>query len=250
MASLYEKLRNIKLVRKLVYVLIGSISYPRLVILNKLRISGTEYLKDLPSRNVLFISNHQTYFMDVIAFLHIFCAVKWRKKNKLGIPYYLLNPFTRVYFVSAEETMKKTFMSRLMALAGAITVKRTWVEEDKTVRRGLNLTDYKKITKALQNNWVITFPQGTTTPFAAGRKGTALVAKQNKCTVIPVVIGGFNKAFHKKSLALLKTGTTLTVKFKPPMQIDYDTENLDNILDRMMEEIEQSDRFKNNKVAD
>ncbi len=244
MASLYEKLKNIKLVRKLVYVFIGSISYPRLVLLNKFRISGTEHLRDLPSSNVLFVSNHQTYFMDVIAFLHIFCAVKWRKKNKLGIPYYLINPFTRVYFVSAEDTMKKTFMSRLMALAGAITVKRTWVEEDTSVRKGLNLNDYKTISKALKNNWVITFPQGTTTPFAPGRKGTALLAKQNKAIVIPIVIKGFNKAFHKKSLQLLQTGTTLTVQFKPPMQINYETESLDIILDRMMDAIEQTDQYK------
>lgn len=244
MASLYEKLKNVKLVRKLVYVFIGSISYPRLVWLNRLKISGFEHIKNLPSSNVLFVSNHQTYFMDVIVFLHIFCAVKWRKKNKLGVPYYLLNPFTRVYFVSAEDTMKKTFMSRLMALAGAITVKRTWVEEDKSERKGLNLNDYRKITKALQNNWVITFPQGTTTPFAAGRKGTALVAKQNKSIVIPIVIDGFNKAFHKKSLKLLKTGTTLTVRIKPPMVFDYETESLDVILSRMMDAIEQSNSFK------
>lgn len=244
MASLYEKLRNIQLVRKLVYVLIGSISYPRLVWLNRFRISGTEHLENLPSKNVLFISNHQTYFMDVIAFLHIFCAVKWRKKNKLGVPYYLLNPFTRVYFVSAEETMKKTFMSRFMALAGAITVKRTWVEEDKSVRKGLNLHDYKKITEALRNNWVITFPQGTTTPFAPGRKGTALLAKQAGAIVIPVVINGFNKAFHKKSLKLQKTGTTLTVQFKPPMQFNYEKDSLDTMLEQMMDAIEQSERFK------
>ncbi|MBX3242064.1 MAG: 1-acyl-sn-glycerol-3-phosphate acyltransferase [Chitinophagaceae bacterium] len=243
MASLYEKLRGIKLVRKFIYVLIGSISYPRLVLLNKFRISGTEHLKDLPAGNVLFISNHQTYFMDVIAFLHIFCAVKWGKNNKLGIPYYLLNPFTRVYFVSAEDTMKKTFMSRLMALAGSITVKRTWVEDDKTVRKGLNINDYKKIINALKNNWVITFPQGTTKPFAPGRKGTAFVAKQSQAIVIPIVISGFNIAFHKKSLGLLKTGTTLNVQFKPPMQINYE-DSLDDILVQMMDAIEQSDRYK------
>ena len=117
MSSFLERLRYVKIVRKIVYVIIGSLSYPGLAIINKLKITGTEHIKNLPKKNVLFISNHQTYFMDVIAFLHIFCAVKWRKQNKLGIPYYLLNPFTNVYFVSAEDTMKKTFMSRLMALA-------------------------------------------------------------------------------------------------------------------------------------
>lgn len=243
MPTLLERLRYVKLVRKIVYVIIGALSYPGLAIINRLKISGTEHIKNLPKNNVLFVSNHQTYFMDVIAFLHIFCAVKWRKQNKLGIPYYLLNPFSSVYFVSAEDTMKKTFMSRLMALAGALTVKRTWVEEDKSVRKGLNLSDSKKILQALKRNWVITFPQGTTTPFAAGRKGTAFLVKQSKAVVVPIVITGFNKAFHKKSLKLMQKGTTMTVTFKPPMQIDYN-DSMDNILNQIMEAIEQSDAFK------
>ncbi len=243
MSSFLERLRYVKIVRKIVYVIIGSLSYPGLAIINKLKITGTEHIKNLPKKNVLFISNHQTYFMDVIAFLHIFCAVKWRKQNKLGIPYYLLNPFTNVYFVSAEDTMKKTFMSRLMALAGALTVKRTWVEEDKSVRKGLNLSDSKKILNALKQNWVITFPQGTTTPFAAGRKGTAFLVKQSKAVVIPIVITNFNKAFHKKSLKLMQSGTQLSIAIKPPMHINYD-DNLDAILEQMMDAIEQSDTFK------
>ncbi|MFT4016136.1 MAG: lysophospholipid acyltransferase family protein [Agriterribacter sp.] len=243
MASLQERLKSINIVRKFVYVIIGSLSYPGLAIINRIKITGTEHISNLPPRNVLFISNHQTYFMDVIAFLHIFCAVKWRKQNKLGIPYYLLNPFTKVYFVSAEDTMKKTFMTKLMAMAGALTVKRTWVEEDKAVRKGLNLSDSKKILTTLKNNWVITFPQGTTTPFAPGRKGTAFLVKQSKALVIPIVIENFNKAFHKKSLKLLQKGTTITVNIKPPMQINYN-DSLDDILSQIMDAIEQSDGYK------
>jgi hypothetical protein len=92
---------------------LGFFSYPGIAMVNKLKISGTEHIKDLPRRNVLFVSNHQTYFADVITFLHIFCAVKWGKQNKLGIPYYLFNPFTRVNYVAAEQTMKGSFISRL-----------------------------------------------------------------------------------------------------------------------------------------
>ncbi|MCC6287858.1 MAG: 1-acyl-sn-glycerol-3-phosphate acyltransferase [Chitinophagaceae bacterium] len=243
MASLQERLKNINIVRKIVYVIIGSLSYPGLAIINRMKITGTENIKNLPPKNVLFVSNHQTYFMDVIAFLHIFCAVKWRKENKLGVPYYLLNPFTRVYFVSAEDTMKKTFMTKLMAMAGALTVKRTWVEEDKAVRKGLNLSDSKKILTTLKNNWVITFPQGTTTPFAPGRKGTAFLVKQSKAVVIPIVIKNFNKAFHKKSLKLMQKGTNISVNIKPPMQINYD-DSLDDILNQIMNAIEQSEEYK------
>src|ERR1044071_5605856 len=166
MSRIVERLKHFSLVRKIVYAIVGIASYPGIAIVNKLKISGTEHISKLPRRNVLFVSNHQTYFADVIAFLHIFCAVKWGKKNKLGIPYYLLNPFTRVNYVAAEETMKGSWISRLFALAGALTVKRTWRTEGKEVRRGLDPSDTRKIERALDDNSVITFPQGTTKPFA------------------------------------------------------------------------------------
>src|SRR5579864_4230006 len=138
MGSMSERLKNFRFVRKLVYAIVGIIFYPALTIINRLTISGTEHLRTLPKKNVLFVSNHQTYFMDVITFLHIFCAVKWRKENKLGIPYYLLNPFTNVFYVAAEETMKGSWVSRLFTLAGALTVKRTWKKDGNETRRGLD----------------------------------------------------------------------------------------------------------------
>ena len=242
MSSLAERLKHFNLVRKIVYFIVGSISYPGLAIINKLKISGTEHLKNLPKSRVLFVSNHQTYFADVITFLHIFCAVKWGKMNRLGVPYYLLNPFTRVNYVAAEETMKGSLISRLFLLAGGLTVKRTWRAEGQEVRRGLDPSDTRKITRALENNWVITFPQGTTKPFAPGRKGTALIIKQMKPIVIPVVISGFWRAFNKKGLKFKKKGSTLSVTFKAPLQIDYDAP-AEHILGQLMDAIEQSKKF-------
>ena len=238
----WERLQNFKLVRKIVYAIVGIISYPGLTIVNRLKISGTEHVRNLPDSNVLFVSNHQTYFADVITFLHIFCAVKWGKQNKLGIPYYLLNPFTNVYYVAAEETMKGSFISKLFTLAGALTVKRTWRNEGTEVRKGLDPSDTRKITRTLQHNWVITFPQGTTKPFAPGRKGTAYIIKLTRPLVIPVVIDGFWRAFNKKGLKFKKTGTLLTVKFKEPLQINYDASS-EIILDQVMDAIEQSKEF-------
>jgi 1-acyl-sn-glycerol-3-phosphate acyltransferase len=242
MASFSDRLKNFHPVRKIVYFFVGLFSYPGLAIINKLQIRGTEHIRKLPPRNVLFVSNHQTYFADVITFLHIFCAVKWGKKNKLGIPYYLLNPFTRVNYVAAEETMKGSFISRLFLLAGGLTVKRTWRAGGKEVRRGLDPSDTRKITRALQNNWVITFPQGTTKPFAPGRKGTALIIKQTKPIVIPVVISGFWRAFNKKGLKFKKKGTLLTVEFKKPLDINYDNSS-ENIMAQIMDSIEQSKKY-------
>ncbi|MDB5190476.1 MAG: 1-acyl-sn-glycerol-3-phosphate acyltransferase [Segetibacter sp.] len=240
--SLVDKLKHVRIVRAILYAIVGIFSYPGLAIINSLKIEGTEHIANLPRKKVLFVSNHQTYFADVITFLHIFCAVKWRKSNRLGVPYYLLNPFTNVYYVAAEETMKGSWISRMFTMAGALTVKRTWRKEGTEVRRGLDPSDTRKIEKALNNSWVITFPQGTTKPFAPGRKGTAFVIKTVQPTVIPVVINGFWRAFDKKGLKLKKKGTLLHVRIKPPMVIDYSLPS-DVILEQVMDAIEQSKKF-------
>lgn len=237
-----DKLKHFKIVRSLIYTVVGFLTYPGLAIINKIKITGTENIKDLPKHNVLFVSNHQTYFADVIAFIHIFCAVKWRKQNRLGMPYYLLFPVTNLYYVAAEETMRGSWISRLFIMAGALTVKRTWRSEGKEVRRGLDPSDTRKIEDALNSSWVITFPQGTTKPFAPGRKGTAFIIKSNKPIVVPVVINGFWRAFTKKGLTFKKRGSLLTVRFKPPMVIDYN-DATEVILEQIMDAIEQSKKY-------
>ncbi len=242
MKSWIKSLQQTRIAKSFVYFLVGVASYPGLAIINSIKISGTENLKNLPRRNVLFVSNHQTYFADVITFLHIFCAVKWRRENKLGAPFYLLNPFTHVYYVAAAETMKSTWISRIFAWAGAITVKRTWRAEGKEIRRGLDPGDTRRIAKALENNWVITFPQGTTKPFAPGRKGTAFIIKHHKPIVVPVVINGFWRAFNKKGLKFKKKGSVLSVRFKEPIQFTYE-ETIEAILEKVMDAIEQSKKF-------
>lgn len=239
MKQLTERLKRVRIIRSLVYAVVGIATYPGIAIINTLKIEGTEHLENLPDKNVLFVSNHQTYFADVITFIHIFCAVKWRRRNRLGLPFYLLNPFTHVYFVAAEETMNGTFLSRIFKWGGAITVKRTWRAEGKEIQRCRDESDTQKIDQALQNNWLITFPQGTTKPFAPGRKGTAYIIKNNKPVVVPVVINGFWRAFNKTGLVFKKKGSLLSVRFKAPLAIDY-TKPVDDILDQVMDAIEQS----------
>jgi 1-acyl-sn-glycerol-3-phosphate acyltransferase len=145
MSKFVQRIFRANLIRKVVFMVVGVASYPGLALFNRLRISGAEHLKGLPKERVLFVSNHQTYFADVITFFQIFCAIKWGKKDRLGIPYYLLNPFTRVNYVAAVETMKDNLLSRLFLLAGGITVKRTWRAEGKDVRRGLDPSDTRKL---------------------------------------------------------------------------------------------------------
>lgn len=90
---------------------------------------------------------------------------------------------------------------------------------------------------------MITFPQGTTKPFAPGRKGTAHIIKNNKPIVMPVVINGFWRAFTKKGLTFKKVGTPLTIRFKAPLEIDYDNDSVEVILAKVMDGIEQSKEY-------
>lgn len=237
----HKKSRQV-LIKKLVHSVVGLFTYPGIAIVNRLHIKGMEHLKSLPRNNVLFVSNHQTYFVDVITLLHIFSAYKWGKKNRLGVPYYLLSTFTNINYVAAEQTMKSNWLSKLFLLAGGLTVRRTWNENSHEVRSGLDPSDTRKIQRALEDNWVITFPQGTTTPYAPGRKGTALIIKHHKPIVVPIVINGFSKAFQKTGLSFRKKGVPLSVTFKKPLDINYDA-SLNEITQQLMESIEQSRTF-------
>lgn len=45
----------------------GLITRSRYKGFNTLEIEGSEVIRSLPGENVLFVSNHQTYFADVVA---------------------------------------------------------------------------------------------------------------------------------------------------------------------------------------
>ncbi len=229
--------------KRFIIFIFGMISYRRFNGFNKLKISGTENLVDLPDTNVLFVSNHQTYFADVAAMYHAFCSVNNGYLNTIKNPVYLLNPKVDFYYVAAEETMNKGILSRIFKIAGAVTVKRTWRAKGENVNRMVDLKEVDNIMKALDNGWVITFPQGTTSAFAQGRKGTAKLVKQQRPIVIPIKINGFRRAFDKKGLKVKVTGVQQTMEFKKPLDIDYDTESAQDILDKIMIAIEQTQDF-------
>jgi 1-acyl-sn-glycerol-3-phosphate acyltransferase len=54
--------------------LFGAVTHRRYRGFNELNIEGSEIIRNLPHTNVLFISNHQTYFADVVAMFHVFNA--------------------------------------------------------------------------------------------------------------------------------------------------------------------------------
>lgn len=228
--------------RSLIFIL-GGATYFRYSAYNQLIISGTEHLATLPKTNVLFVSNHQTYFADVFAMYHVFCSVNNGFTNTIKNPVYLLNPKIDFYYIAAEETMKNNFLTKLFAYTGAITVKRTWRARGKEVNRQVDMSEITNIQKALENGWVVTFPQGTTTAFAPGRRGTAHLIRTIKPIVVPVVIDGFRRAFDKKGLKIKKMGGKPTMKFKEPLNIDWEKDDADSIMKMVMDAIEQSPEF-------
>ncbi len=222
----------------------GLISHRRYRGFNKLQIEGSEILRNLPENNVLFVSNHQTYFADVAAMFHVFnAALKGRKDNIKGVFRYLVKPKLNIYFVAAKETMSKGILPRIFAYAGAITVQRTWREAGNDIQRPVNPDDSEQIGVALKDGWVITFPQGTTKPFKPIRKGTAHIIKNYKPIVVPIVIDGFRRSFDKKGLLIKKRGILQSMVIKNPLEIDYDNENIDELVEKISHAIEQHISF-------
>lgn len=230
-------------IKQLLVKLIGRFTWSRYVEKNNITISGTEFLKDLPDRNVLFVSNHQTYFADVIAFMHVFCAVKNGQQNSIADKRYLRRPRVNSYFVAAEETMRKGFLPRVFAYVGSVSIQRTWKQGDLNVNRKVRMDDISNIGTALNDGWVINFPQGTTKPYAKGRRGIVLILKKYNPVIVPVVIDGFRRAFDKRGLHLKKKGVNLSIRFKSPITPDL-SKSGDEILSELMDAIEQSERFQ------
>lgn len=238
--GLFEKdpFGNALFIKRILISIIGWVTYFRYTLYNKLDIEGTEHLENLPVSNVIFLSNHQTYFADVIAFYHIFCSVKWGFKNTIVPPAYLLWPRARNYYVAASETMKGGLVPRIFALGGAIQIERSWRSKGHDIQREVDTTANDRIAQALEHGWVVSFPQGTTSPYAPIRKGTGHILKTTNPIVIPVVINGFRRAFDKKGLRLKKRNTPLSVRFKPPLEYDAD-ESIESLIDKVREAIEQ-----------
>lgn len=219
------------------------LSYPRFARINRVRIEGAENLKDLPERNVLFVSNHQTYFADVMAIGHALSSCKFGYTSSIKNPLYMLKPVSNLYYIAAEETMKAGFLPKLFAYLGSVSIKRTFREAGKDINRKVNFQDISNIGLALKEGWVITFPQGTTKAFAPGRRGTSHIIKKFEPIVVPVVINGFRRAFDKKGLMLKKRGVTLSIRFKDALEIDPGAD-ADTILKQIMYSIEQSEEFQ------
>lgn len=229
--------------KKMLIRYLGVLTHRRYRGFNELNIEGSEVIKQLPDTNVLFVSNHQTYFADVVAMFHVFNASLHGRIDSIKNVGYLWNPKLNIYFIAAKETMRAGLLPRILAYAGSISIERTWRDSGKDIKRQVKMSDISNIGKALEDGWVVTFPQGTTTPFKPLRKGTAHIIKKYKPVVVPIVIDGFRRSFDKKGLLIKKKGILQSMVIKEPLEIDYENDSMEAIIEQLEYAIEQHPSF-------
>ena len=212
----------------MIIALVGLITH-RTFRSQRFQIIGSKYLNNIPEKNVLFVSNHQTYFYDVIAMLHVFNSSAKGRIDTVKKPKYLVSPKTNLYYIASLETMKKSFITKLLTYAGAVLVQRSWRESGEDVNREIRAEDPNNIKLALEDGWVITFPRGTTNNRKPVRKGTAHIIKDNNPTVIPVKISGFNEVFQRNGLKVINRKLPFSIEISEPLSSDIYSRSIDDI---------------------
>ena len=230
-------------IKKWLIRIFGWLTHRRFKGFNQLKIEGSKILNNLPQNKVLFVSNHQTYFADVVAMLHVFNASLSGRDDSIKNVGYLWNPKLNIYYIAARETMKSSILAKVLAYAGSISIQRTWREKGKEISRQVKFSDVSNIGTALDDGWVITFPQGTTTPFKPIRRGTAHIIKTFKPIVVPIVIDGFRRSFDKKGIRIKKKDILQSMEIKQPLEIDYESESFESIIEKIEYAIEQHSSF-------
>lgn len=223
------------LFKRLIIGLVGLITH-KTFRSKKFQIIGSKNLAELPDKNVLFVSNHQTYFYDVIAMLHVFNSSVFGRIDTVKRPKYLINPKTNLYYIASFETMKKSFITKILTYAGAVLVQRSWRESGEDINRDVRFEDTDNIKLALEDGWVITFPRGTTDNSKPIRKGTAHIIKNNKPLVVPVKISGFKEVFQRNGLKILDRKQRFSMEIYPPISNKIYDKGIDDIT-TVLEEI-------------
>ena len=166
-----------------------AFTLPYFRLLNEVRVEGDELLADLPRRNVIFLSNHQTYFLEAIAF---FDLVYTRHRFPLEDP--------MLRFSAAEETMKMNPLTMLMRRAGGVTLQRRYRDAGRAVERPPDLEGIARIVEAIRTGWLLHFPTGTTKHLAPIRPGVARILHDTKPIAVPVRIDGFRRLLLLRQL--------------------------------------------------
>jgi 1-acyl-sn-glycerol-3-phosphate acyltransferase len=180
---------------------------PYLRLLNKVHAEGDELLDTLPTKGVVFLSNHQTYFMEAMAF---FDLVYVRRGLDLEDPV--------VRFSAAEETMNKNALLKLAARLAGITFKRSFREGGKNVNRPVDMEGVSRLEEAIANGWLLHFPAGTTQKGAPLRPGVAQILHRTKCITVPVRVDGFRQLLLRKQLPG-KLFKECSITIHPPLDL-------------------------------
>ena len=83
---------HVLLIKKWLIRILGVLSHQRFKGFNQLKIEGSDIIRSLPESNVLFVSNHQTYFADVVAMFHVFNASLSGRDDSIKNLMYLWEP--------------------------------------------------------------------------------------------------------------------------------------------------------------
>jgi 1-acyl-sn-glycerol-3-phosphate acyltransferase len=184
---------------------------PYFAILNDVHVEGDEVLKELPRRNVVFLANHQTYFLEAIAF---FDLVYVRHQMPLESPI--------VRFSAAEETMKQNLLTKLMTLAGGVTFKRNFREAGQDVNRAVDMEGVARVEEAIQDGWLLHFPAGTTKKGAPLRGGVTRLLHNTKAVALPLRVDGFRELLlHKQVPGKLFKQCSLKIHRPLPLEEFY-----------------------------
>jgi len=184
---------------------------PYFAILNDVHVEGDEVLKELPRRNVVFLANHQTYFLEAIAF---FDLVYVRHQMPLESPI--------VRFSAAEETMKQNLLTKLMTLAGGVTFRRSFREAGEDVRRAVDMEGVARVEEAIQDGWLLHFPAGTTKKGAPLRGGVTRLLHNTKAVALPLRVDGFRELLlHKQVPGKLFKQCSLKIHRPLPLEEFY-----------------------------
>ncbi len=198
-----------RLVRRGMILAIGNLLTPVYFRwLNSVKAEGVDVLKAIPRKNVIFLSNHQTYFTEAIAFYDLLYIV-------LDMPYE--DPHLR--FSAATETMKKNLLTQILTYAGGVTFRRSFREAGREVNRPVDLEGVGKIEEAIATGWLLHFPTGTTQHHAPIRPGIAQLLHRTKPIAVPVRVDGFRDLLLHKQFPG-RTGKSATIRFFPPMDLD------------------------------
>ena len=180
---------------------------PYFRILNRVKVTGDGIIDKLPRKNVVFLSNHQTYFMEAMAIFDVVYV-----KHRLPLE----DPFMR--FSAATETMKQNPLTQLFTKAGGVTFRRSFREGGQEVKRAVDFEGVAKVEDAIANGWLLHFPAGTTQKGAPLRPGVAQLLHRTKAVAVPVRVDGFRKLLLYRQLPG-KVLKKCRVAFHPPLDL-------------------------------